>query len=132
MALDDPAARLAELDEFEHLFESDDELVAKGAAEEASAAMRGACTADEELRPWYAEMRKVLDTDLEEPELPVTIRPWLLLGDEVAAASVEQLRSMGVTHVLNASNRDVGVTSNIETQALHTCSSTPRTRSAIR
>lgn len=104
--LDDPAERLAELGDFEELSaeNSPDEEAAWSAATKASAALRAATTADVKLQPWHSALKAVLEESVAEPELPVAVAPGLLLGDGDAAEDVPRLRTLGVTHVLNASN----------------------------
>jgi len=110
VALDDPDERLAELDGFEEgELDGPNEIAAFQAASVAAVALRKASVVDTELAPWHAAMCLVLAEDIAEPELPVTIGPWLLLGDAMAAEDLPLLRSRGVTHVLNASNIDFGV-----------------------
>lgn len=105
VALDDPAARLAELEEFEDEPADESEQLAHVAANEASSALAAATTPAPELLPWFVEMERMLRPPWDEPdELPVRIDAHISLGDVDAAADVARLRALGISHVCNASN----------------------------
>ena len=111
VALDDPDDRLAELKEFDCVDDKESSHERR-AAEHASAMsgfLRAQRTADPQLQPFHKAIQAVLNERGSEPTLPVFITPSLLLGDADAAMDVPLLCSMGVTHVLNASDTDLGM-----------------------
>ena len=55
------------------------------------------------LRPWLLEASRIVSEGCEQQErLPCEIASWLFIGDVATAASVEILKALKVTHVLNA------------------------------
>lgn len=110
VVLDDPDARLAELEGFSELDQAEagdnpNEAIARQAAHTRSVELRAACTPDDELAPYFERSTVLLASrSAEPPDLPVTVAPNLLLGDADAAADVAALAERGVTHVLNASD----------------------------
>ena len=56
------------------------------------------------LEPWLGAMVAIIEREVapwDEPELPVALTESLLLADADAAADLDRLVSLGVTHVLN-------------------------------
>jgi hypothetical protein len=65
------------------------------------------------LRPWLLEASRIVSEGCEQQErLPCEIASWLFIGDVATAASVEILKALKVTHVLNAA----GATTACETE----------------
>lgn len=114
VALEDPDERLAEFDDFPNGNAETDEEEAMKQIRQISHELRAARTPDAQLRPYFDECDRIIGggggssssaaSALDELLLPVCLSSFLLLGDASSAADVEHLTSLGVTHVLNASN----------------------------
>ena len=100
VVLDDPTSRLAELDGFSDCEANCHKVQAVAAAAAASSALHTAVTPDDYLLPWHTKLQQMLDSHVDEPELPVRILPHLLLSSHDEAINVDLLRCKGVTHVL--------------------------------
>ena len=59
------------------------------------------------IAPWVKAAAEIVLEEAADHDTPVEILPWLFLGDVGAAADVEGLRSLGITHVLNAAGGEV-------------------------
>lgn len=105
--LDDPLERIAELEGFDELDGDGDDhqrdaLQHVHEASRVRAAFVQLRPDEAELEPYLAAVQHELDAEQAiEPELPVTLLPHLLLGDQFSAWDAERLVALGVTHVVN-------------------------------